>query len=177
MVFDGYDNNSTKSNEHERRAAVKSASGIELVNTGIVTTTREAFLKNIGNKQQLINLLDVALKKNGYDTFLSPEEADVHVVQKALDVSRDGVVVAAGDTDILTLIVAHWNDTMGNIYFQTEVGEANIRLLKTLNIKTIAEKTENRDCLLFSHAWSGCDTTSATHQMGKVYIDKKFVSS
>ena len=106
VVFDGYNNNSTRSNEHERRAAVKSASGIGSMNTGIVTTTREAFLKNIGNKQQLINLLDVALKKNGYDTFLSTGEADVHVVQKALDVSRDGVVVAADDTDILTLIVA-----------------------------------------------------------------------
>ena len=120
-MCDGYDNKSTKSNEHERRAAVKSASGIELMNTGIVTTTREAFLKKIGNQKQLINLLDVALKKNGYDTFLSPGEADVHVVQKALDVSRDGVVVAADDTDILTLIVAQWNEQWGIFIFKQKL--------------------------------------------------------
>ena len=118
------------------------------MNTGIVTTTREAFLKNIGHKQ-LINLLDVALKKNGYDAFLSRGEADAHVVQKALDVSRDGVVVAADDTDILTLIVAHWNDAMGNIYFETEVGETKIRLLKiphqqlTKRVRFILTKSSN----------------------------------
>ena len=64
MVFGGYsDTNSTKVQEHHCQTTTTSAS-LEISNNTKVTFTREAFLGNTNNKDQLIKLLCARLEQD-----------------------------------------------------------------------------------------------------------------
>ena len=164
VVFDGYEELSTKSLEQLRRSAA--SSNIEVSEDFKVTCGSKMFLKNYGNKRQLIKLLSKSLRNAGCEVIECSGEADVHVVRRALELADNGVVVVADDTDILVLLVAHWKPNMEEMYFRTVI-KTKQKLLKTWKIETIASAVDNRDYLLFAHAWGGCDTTSATYRKGK----------
>ena len=69
VVFDGYsDKNSTKVQEHDRRTTITSAS-LEIRGNTKVTFTREAFLANTNNKDQLIKLLCARLEEAGFSAM------------------------------------------------------------------------------------------------------------
>ena len=100
------------------------------------------------------------------------------------------VLVSSDDTDILVLLIHHWNVAMGTVYFCTErketmiQGEENEELgLKKKDkmkkrpvqmwweIGNLIEKEKLDGVpILLTHAWSGCDTTSAVHQKGKIKV-------
>ena len=84
------------------------------------------------------------------------------IVQCALQYVSEGsdVNVVADDTDILVLLIHHWKQNMAGMYFLSEAG-------KNTKIWRISDLVEQAgpfitSHLLFLHAWSGCDTTSAT---------------
>ena len=169
IVFDGYvDHFSNKSEEQLRRSSVTS-SNITIKENLDVTTTREAFLRNSNKKEQLIELLSRYLQAYGCSTTKSTGDADVLIVKKALEYATNmDVVVVADDTDILVLMMYHWTDNLKEMYFSTETTKkGNKKSLKWWNIRKLLEAQSLKKYLLFAHAWSGCDTTSATHQKGK----------
>ena len=168
VVFDGYtDEYSIKSQEHLRRTGLMSAN-INITSNMVVTTTREVFLKNQHNKEQFISLLSSHLEASGYEIVKSDGDADVLIVEKALENAvHSNVVVAADDTDILVLLVYHFNVELHNMYFSTEKKEQRkSKTLKWWSISSICERFPDKDTVLFGHAWSGCDTTSGTHNKG-----------
>ena len=64
------------------------------------------------------------------------------------------------DTDVLVLLMYHWKQNMADVYFLSEV-KKNIMLWKFNDIVAKADQLITSH-LLFLHAWSGYDTTSAT---------------
>ena len=75
------------------------------------------------------------------------------------------------DTDVLVLLMYHWKQNMADIYFFSEAGKK----LKIWRISDLVGQAGPlvTSHLLFLHAWSGCDTTSATFGQGKVSLVKR----
>ena len=81
--------------------------------------------------------------------------------------------MVADDTDVLFLLVHHFENNFEDIYFRSE------KASKTWSIRDIVQTISPvvRENILFLHAWSGCDTTSAIYDQGKTSLTKKIQSS
>ena len=169
IVFDGYGNGpSTKDHEHKRRAG-RMCAHVNLDNIQMVPTcNQEVFLKNDQNKAHFISLLSEELRKEGHDVRNSIWDADTQIVSAALDFASDHgkeVVVVAADTDILVLLMFHWKDEM-QIYMLADTSGKEMWKVEEL-VKASGDKIANH--ILFIHAWTGCDTTSATYGKGSYF--------
>ena len=90
-----------------------------------------------------------------------------HVFQAA----RTGPVeVHADDTDVAVMLVHHWEDELHDIVFSSHQAK------KKWSVKSSCAtlSADIKDVLLFIHAFSGCDSTSALFGIGKATILKKF---
>ena len=85
VVFDGYDDISTKYSTQKQRAAGKVAPTISFTNDMQVTSKREEFLSNAKNKQRFINLLSDALRPANCQVKQAPGDTDVTIVRAAVD--------------------------------------------------------------------------------------------
>jgi hypothetical protein len=175
VVFDGYEETmSVKSTEHERRA-MKNRSSCDVVisEENEVPYTKERFLSNFRNKAGLISLLSTRLTADGHNVYVCTGDADTKIVSTALDVSREKeVVVVADDTDVAVMLLYHWNDSLCNVYFFQERGK------KCWSIRQAQQQLSSiKQHLLFIHAWSGCDSTSAIMGKGKPSIFKQVSKS
>ena len=180
VVFDGYGYGpSIKDHEHKQRVG-KTCADIQLVESIKAHEDQQAFLSNEKNKTQFISLLTAALKYDGHEVHNSTGDADTLIVETALKLSKEGneVSVVADDTDILVLLMFHWKQDMGDVFFYSEATRTK-QGLKVWRIRDLCAKA-HKDVvshILFIHAWSGCDTTSATYGHGKTSLIKKIISS
>ena len=124
--------------------------------------TQQTFLKNEKNKCQFIHLLSHYLEDDGHTVHQSTGDADTMIVHCVLQLATQGteVMVVADDTDVLILLIHHWQGEMANVYFLSESSKTR----KCWKIRDIAAEAGAGlvSHILFVHAWSGCDTTSAT---------------
>ena len=83
-----------------------------------VRQSREDFLSNTKNKEQLIHFLSRDFRESGHKVIQCEEDADTQIVDAALDIACIGkvVTVVADDSDVLVLLVYFWNSEMGDIY-------------------------------------------------------------
>ena len=99
-----------------------------------VRVNQQAFLANEKNKSQFIQLLCKYLEANSHVTKQSRDDADCMIVKCALQRATEGnvVTVVAEDTDILVLLMYHWNMSMADIYLKSEarVPEKRISLVE-----------------------------------------------
>lgn len=180
IVFDGYGYGpSIKDHEHKQRIG-KTCADIQLVESIKAHEDQQAFLSNEKNKTQFISLLTAALKYDGHEVHNSTGDADTLIVETALKLSKEGkeVSVVADDTDILVLLMFHWKQDLGDIFFYSEATRTK-QGLKVWRIRDLCAKAPKDvvSHILFIHAWSGCDTTSATYGHGKTSLIKKITSS
>ena len=151
VVFDGYKELSTKSCEHKRRAGNGAkCPDIDIVESNKVHFSQGRFLSNEGNKDQIIKLISNFLRDDSQTAINCSDDADTTTVSTALGycTSRCPVVVVADDTDIVIMLLYHWKKEMGDLILFQE------RLNRGWN-------------MMFVHAMSGCDTTSAPFGKGK----------
>ena len=162
IVFDGYEP-STKSNEHHRRVIARSSANVEVKSENHVPYSKDHFLANTCNKKELIEFLKDRLSDAGYFVINCNADADTKIVSTALTAAKEHpTTVVADDTDIAVMLLYHWEDKMSPIYFLQERGK------KCWSIKNLqCEIASIKPYLLFIHAWSGCDTTSALFGKGK----------
>ena len=96
--------------------------------------------------------------------------ADVLITEKAIEYAADvPVVVCVDDTDILVLLLYHWQKHLKSLYFSSERG-AETKKAKQLvywNIGELVRTMLDRKYILFAHAWCGCGTTFALYQRGE----------
>ena len=123
--------------------------------------------------KQFISALSDQLQREGHDVRNSIEDADTQIVSAALEHtlnSENDVVVVASDTDILVLFMFHWKPKM-KLYMLTDVSKKRESERSIWKIENLVEACGDiiTSHILFIHAWSGCDTTSATYGQG-VYI-------
>ena len=166
VVFDGYDENTTKANEHMRRSdADRKCPDVTVQEYHKVPYTQDRFLSNNSNKTQLISLISTKLKDDGQNVTICKGDADTKIVYTALQLAEKNnvpIVVVADDTDIAMMLLYHWRDELGELIFYQQTPN------KGWKIKECCEAIDpNREHILFAHAWSGCDTTSAPFGKGK----------
>ena len=177
IVFDGYEQGpSIKDHEHQRRVG-KTCADVQLRESIEAHNNQQTFLSNERNKSQFILLLSQSLEADGQIVHNNTGDADTMIVACALEFANQGsqVNVVADDTDILVLLIYHWNQNMADIYFQSEANKLHKKHLLVWKICDLVNKAgkELASHLLFIHAWSGSDTTSATFGHGKTHLLKK----
>lgn len=167
IVFDGYDGPSTKSNEHmQRTGGGKRCPNIDVVGFNKVSFTQESFLNNEDNKTRFIRHISIKLQQDGQTVKICEGDADTTIVATALKEAetnnQKAVVTVADDTDVAMMLLYHWQEHHGDVYFFQE------RLDKAWNMKVVCQKWNPiRQHILFVHSFSGCDTTSAPFGKGK----------
>ena len=176
VVFDGYQSPSIKDSEHQRRAQ-KACADIQVTECIEAHAHQETFYSNKDNKAQFILLLSRYLKSNGQTVHNSTGDADTLIVNCALQIAMDGqeVNVVADDTDVLILLMHHWRDSMADVYILSQPKSTSKKGLQVWRIRDLVAKAGTLivSHLLFLHAWSGCDSTSATFGQGKTSLIKK----
>ena len=170
IIFDGYKQGpSIKDHEHQRRLK-KTCADIQLGEFMQAHHNQQIFLSNENNKNQFILLLSKHLEADGN---IADGDADTMIVTCVLQYAgqESEVNVVADDTDVLVLLMYHWKHNMADVYFLSEV-KKNMMVWKIHDLVIKAGEIITSH-LLFLHAWSGCDTTSATFGHGITSLLKR----
>uniref|UniRef100_A0A1Y1KNT3 Uncharacterized protein n=1 Tax=Photinus pyralis TaxID=7054 RepID=A0A1Y1KNT3_PHOPY len=104
----------------------------------------------------------------GITVTSAKSDADYLIVRTTVDFSKtctDDVVLVGQDTDLMALLIFH--NTEGNVAM-LRPGTAG-KSDKLTNIRKLQTALGDKVChnILFAHAVSGCDTTSAFYKKGK----------
>ena len=174
IVFDGYCNGAnTKNHEHQRRAAA-SAPDIVFDSSRTVFHDQSAFLSNERNKKQFVDFLIASLEQAGFKVHQAKDDADTLIVKTALELAtlNQPVTVVANDTDILVILVYHYNlklSALSPIYLKSDIKRQKTDSKSVISIRDVCLQVGDSTAraLLAIHAISGCDTTSAMFGHGK----------
>jgi len=128
---------------------------------------REHFLANIHKKSSFIELLSQHLEEANINVIKAEADADVLIVETALALGTPlrHVRVVATDTDILAVLIARVREEhITVIHPRTRTTPE-----KQFDITSVRSgQGEMVDCVLSVHALTGCDTTAAIYQKGKI---------
>ena len=170
VIFDGYiSGHTTKDQTHLRRNKGQVGVAVNFTPVMMFQSKRELFLSNPENKQRMITLIVMELRKVGCHVVQAEADADLVIVQTALNLAQataKSVTVIAEDTDILVLLLCH--TTGEEIYFRSDIRRVK-KEKRVWDIQATKSALGNTICdsILFSHAFLGCDTTSALFGIGK----------
>ena len=78
----------------------------------------------------------------------------------------------ADDTDVLIMLVYHWRNCTEDIFMRKESRLSTPGELTSMKDATSSIPVVTQRHILLIHAWSGCDTTSATFGHGKTNLMK-----
>ena len=116
-MFDGYGGTSTKDMTHQRRTKGHRGVTVTFTEDMHLTMKKMHFLANTTNKQRFINMLGDQLKQQGCTVYHDPGDADLLIVQKAIESATVGDTVLVGDdTDLLVLLCYHVSLNSFNIF-------------------------------------------------------------
>ena len=127
------------------------------------TTSQADFLGNVKNKGRLIKLLTHHLMNAGIDVQQARSDADSMIISSALNVSDKPTVVVGTDTDLLVALIARAPKDSQMYMLRPSSNNTTVVDIKSLQ----SAVGECKDSLLFLHAVTGCDTTSALYNQGK----------
>jgi hypothetical protein len=168
IVFDGYnDSDSIKTCEQMRRNKISSPD-IKINEGSNVCTNQERFLANTTNKQQLISMLTKTLCDAQIEVKQSTGDADRLIVISALERSNSAIITQ--DTDILVLLTALAPAEQEYLLVKPKLGRTPQKVFSSNYLQQ--QHHDVKSYILFVHAFSGCDTTSAVYGKGKKQILK-----
>ena len=186
VVFDGYNATlpSTKDATHKRRCAKGIGPRIHFMSDMKFKCKKDDFLSNTENKKQFIQMLGNRLQAKGMIVYHAVGDADLLIVQMALESAKVSATVLVGDdTDLLVLLCYHYEPSESHdIFFKPEpkkLKSGKIRKQpRTWHIRYTKAKLGDDVCknILFLHAILGCDTVSRVFGLGKGTALKKFQS-
>ena len=93
VLFDGYEDHSTKYHEHKRCQTGKVSASIVIAENTQVHRDQQAFFSNENNKTNFISLLTRHLRSIGHQVEVSRGDADTPIVSTALEFARNGQTV------------------------------------------------------------------------------------
>ena len=109
----------------------------------------------------MIKMLSQYLKDDGNEVINCSGDADSTICHTALDLATTGekeVVLIAEDTNIFVMLIYPWKSKMENIIFFEQ------QMLRGWNIASLFLRLDKvKDRILFVHAMTACDTTSASY--------------
>jgi len=167
VVFDGYENtsNSVKAMEQLRRSSKSSSVDICFDKQMTVTVSQEKLLSNRKNKTRLISMLTEKFEANNFPVKHAQDDADILIIETAIEQSENDTTVVVGeDIDLLVILSARApNDKE---IFLLKPGKGTIER-KIYSSRSFNHQENIKNNVLFLHAFSGCDTTSALFHKGK----------
>ena len=121
VILDGY-SNSTKDHEHLccQQSSKKRENKIS-INPDIQTTSnQDTLFAKVENKVSLIGELSLRLENEGQSVLHCPADANTMLVAKAMNLckNKQPVMVVAKDTDILVMLIYHWEDGLADLCMQ-----------------------------------------------------------
>ena len=136
--------------------------------------SKSNFLLSKDNKQNFLLMLGDELTKTGVAVNHASSDADIFIVQTILKPSKDYLTVLIGeDTDLLVLALHHFTNAKA-LYFTYEPKQSQ-QLAEVWNIGH-AKQILGKIChgILVIYAFSGCDTISYIHSVGKPAFLEKY---
>ncbi len=168
VAFDGYGAQpSTKAVEQSGRAS-KVTSATIAVSPQINTSTRqEKFLGNGTNKALLIKLDSAELNSVGILTRQASADADNLIVSTALEYSRAGpeVHIVCKDAGVMISLIDRKPRGESITLIQPQSGGVDRKYVDIDKLQVSLGPL--KDVILFAHAFTGTDTTSAAYRRGK----------
>ena len=131
---------------------------------------QQAFFSNEKNKTNVISLPTTHLRGISHHVEVSRGDADTVIVSSALEFAWNGQTVVAEDTDVLIMLVYHWRHCMEDIFLRKESRLSTPGEMISMKDATSSIPVAIQRHILLIHAWSGCDTISATFGHGKMYL-------
>ena len=171
IVFDGYPEDDscigTKCIERARRSRKHTSVDIMFDETMIPTVPQDKFLANQKNKARFIVMLKESCATAGIRTMQAREDADVLIVNTAMNLAEDHslVVIVGEDIDLLVIMVGRCRGIYDNVYFLKPGKGKTSSSMFSPNCQLEEIIADN---ILFLHAIGGCDTTSALFKVVKM---------
>lgn len=148
-----------------RTGGGKRCPNVDVIGRNKVPFPQDRFLTNEENKTHFIAFIGMKLEQDGQTVKICKGDADATIVSTTLeqaDSNRNAVVTVADDTDVVMMLLYHWQEHHGNVFFFQE------KVNKAWKLNKVCHRLDSiREFLLFIHAFSGCDTTSAPFGKGK----------
>lgn len=168
VVFDGYGTQrSTKVVEQSRRASKVTSAAIAVSPQINTSTTQGEFLGNGANKTSLIKLVSTELRAVGILTRQAEADADNLIVSTALEYSNAdlGVHVVSKDADVMISLLHRKPPGESIILIYPQSGGAEPKYVDIDKLQVSLGPL--KEVILFAHAFTGTDTTSAAYRRGK----------
>ena len=167
VVFDGYGYQklSTKVIEQSRRSSKVTSADISVSPSKNTSTTQEEFLGNGHNKTSLITLVPEEFNAVGIMTHQAEADADNLIVSTALEYSQidPGVDVICKDVDVMISLLDRMPPGDKITLIRPQLGGLEPKCIDIGRLQASLLK----DVILFAHAFTGTDTTSAAYRRGK----------
>ena len=192
IVFDGYDQESTKDSTRSNRSKTSSAT-VDIVSDSCCLSDRSTFLANYSNRSSFVEKLRQRLFENGLTVHQAPSDADTTIVKTALraeemNPSIRRLVVLAEDTDILCLPIHHFKEPPQNFEIllqNVRLGSDDTKTTRAMKKRLQYSLTDllavidnvTKEFIRFGHAFTGCDCTSAIYNFRKALIFEKLAKS
>ena len=164
VIYDRYAKDvaskSTKPAERFRRATKVTSPDILFDLSISATVPQDTFLGKENNKLRIIDMLKMIFRISGFNVEQHDEDADVIIVQNALEMSKDyeSVFIVVEDTDLLIILSGVTKKMIDNVYFiKPGRGKSKTQLFSSTNLKNPSHSKH----ILVSHAMTGCNTTPA----------------
>ncbi len=137
LAFDGYEEIFTKDNTYQRRTKGIAGATVAFTEDMNALMKKENILGNKKNKQPFINLLSKELKKQHCQVYHASGDAEVLIVQKAVEyAATTNTVLVGDDTDLLILLCYRANLTLHDLFFCPEL-KKNAKKIRDWNIKSL----------------------------------------
>lgn len=167
VIFDGYNEEkpSTKDMVHLRRSSrSKCSPTVNFSPNTIFNGKREIFLQNVSNKIRMIQLIGNELQLKKCKVIYASEDADTTIVHEGIESSKTKDTIIIGeDSDLLVLLLSRQVFTHYTLLFRSDVLKKASYDIH--NIQRVLGPNLYND--LFLHSFTGCDTTSHIHGIGK----------
>ena len=126
VVFDGYEGKSMKDMTHQRRTKGQAGETVTFTSDMQLTMKKDQFLVNKTNKQLFINMLGDHLEMSKCEVHHAPGDADLLIVQKAVEsATKVNTVLVGDDTDLLIFAVLSCKVGLPQSIFQARAKEGN----------------------------------------------------
>ena len=121
-MFDGYNAGpGTKDTAHLCRTKGLVGPKVNFVRSMPLKTKKEPFLSKCENKQRFINMLISKLQEHGVKTLHAESDADLLIVQTAVDSAANSPTIVVGeDTDLFVLLCLHADVKSQPLFFKLE---------------------------------------------------------
>ncbi|CAG9771594.1 unnamed protein product [Ceutorhynchus assimilis] len=173
VVFDGYKHSelTPKGEEQRRRSSGKTSPTLVNLQLDQLTCTAQTnFLGNGENKEILLAMLRPVLEGAGLTVLQASGDADQLIVATALQLSvtQKSVVVTATDTDIFAMLIQRYSSEYDVYMLMPGVSGRSDKVHNIRSVQSSLGAVKN--VLLFAHAMTGSDTTSALFGKGKTAL-------